>query len=113
MHMLTSKTHFIRRSLEAKTALKCAQLEVRMTGMSWNVCRYCHDSNNKQGIHTGMKQEHMIKDVLKKKKEQLMESEQRLRKTGQIILKDIRETKEKMKEKMEDVIEVQIVSRLL
>jgi len=39
------------------------------------------------------------------KKDRLFEREKKLRATGQNILNDIRETKDKMRERMENVIE--------
>lgn len=100
----------LNRIMTTKTVLKHTQHESRVLVAPWIVqhtSQYCEDSsNNKQGIHTGLKQDHPFKDALKKKREQLIESEQKLRKTSQTILKDIRETKDKMRERMEDVIEV-------
>jgi hypothetical protein len=97
------------RIMVTKTALKHAQHESKALVAPWiaqHTSPYCEDSSNKHGIHTGLKQDHPFKDAIKKKREQLIESEQKLRKTSQTILKDIRETKDKMRERMEDVIEV-------
>lgn len=44
--------------------------------------------------------------MLQQRTEKLRQTEERLKATGQNLLKDIQEAKEKMKERMEEVIEV-------
>lgn len=90
----------------SKPGLKHVQCEPTMLGTPWftQVNQYCQDNCNKH--------DHPFKDAIKKKRDQLIEREQRLRQTSQNILKDIRETKVKMKERMEDVIEVIYMSVL-
>lgn len=62
---------------------------------------------DKQGLHTGrLHKDNLLKDVIQMKKDSLLEREKKLRATGQNILSDIRETKDKMRERMENVIEV-------
>jgi len=61
---------------------------------------------DKQGLHTGrLHKDNLLKDVIQMKKDRLFEREKKLRATGQNILNDIRETKDKMRERMENVIE--------
>lgn len=47
-----------------------------------------------------------IKHYYEEKRERLRDTEQRLKYKGSIILKDIKETKEKVKERVEEIIEV-------
>ncbi|KAF4520982.1 hypothetical protein B566_EDAN002478 [Ephemera danica] len=106
--MLSRKMHtkhiHLGKCVEVTAALKYAKIEAKMSRLSWNcqqVCCYCRDSE-KSEVHTStMKHQEQLKNAFRKKKEELLEKEQRLRKTGQNILQDIRDTKEKMRERME------------
>lgn len=49
-------------------------------------------------VDQGQKEQELLKSMLKKKKQHLKES-------GQILLKDIKETRDKVKEKVEEIIE--------
>ncbi|XP_059475333.1 probable cardiolipin synthase (CMP-forming) [Neocloeon triangulifer] len=67
---------------------------------------YSSNESDKKGLHMGrVHKDNLIKDVIQMKKDQFLEREKRLRATGQNILNDIRETKDKMRERMEVVIE--------
>ncbi|XP_065343032.1 probable cardiolipin synthase (CMP-forming) [Cloeon dipterum] len=62
---------------------------------------YSSQEADKKGLHMGRTtKDNLIKDVIQMKKDQFLEREKRLRATGQNILNDIRETKDKMKERM-------------
>lgn len=50
-------------------------------------------------VNQGQKEKQLLHGMLQKKKEHFKES-------GQILLKDIKETRDKVKEKMEEIIEV-------
>jgi hypothetical protein len=49
-------------------------------------------------VNQGQKEQQLLRGMLHKKKEQFQES-------GQILLKDIKEARDKVKERMEEVIE--------
>jgi hypothetical protein len=50
-------------------------------------------------VDQGQKEKQLLHGILQKKKQHFKES-------GQILLKDIKETRDKVKEKMEEIIEV-------
>lgn len=51
-----------------------------------------------------------VQDVLADRKIKLQDTEKKIRAKGKMIIQDIKETKEKMKEKMEEIIEVRFLS---
>lgn len=66
---------------------------------------YC--SNKKNALFNDKNvQQKVIEDVIEHNKDLLRETEQRIWHKSNIILRDIKSTKEKVKEKMEEVIEV-------
>lgn len=50
-----------------------------------------------------------LKAYLKQHRVRLRDTEQRIKETSNVIIKDIRETKEKVKERVEEIIEVSVV----
>jgi hypothetical protein len=68
---------------------------------------FSSNEQDKQGLHTGrLHKDNLLKDMIQMKKDSLLEREKKLRQTGQHILDDIRQTKDRMRERMETVIEV-------
>lgn len=51
-----------------------------------------------------------VQDVLADRKIKLQDTEKKIRAKGKMIIQDIKETKEKMKERMEEIIEVRFLS---
>ncbi|XP_075222999.1 cardiolipin synthase isoform X2 [Lycorma delicatula] len=66
-------------------------------------------SNNKKTIvsnkHLAIKRPEYIKGVLGEKQRRIKQTQQQLKRSGKLFLDDIKETKSKMKEKMEEIIE--------
>ncbi|XP_046401889.1 probable cardiolipin synthase (CMP-forming) [Ischnura elegans] len=72
----------------------------------FGVCSYrCYSSNEEKTLEAEMKHKGILQGVISAKTKQIRETENKLRVTGQTLLKDIRETKDKVKERMEEVIE--------
>lgn len=67
-----------------------------------------HYSHNRRSIlkDKEIKNPEIIHKVFQDKRQRLKQAELKLRKSGKMILDDIKETKTKIKEKMEEVIEV-------
>ncbi|XP_039282673.1 probable cardiolipin synthase (CMP-forming) isoform X1 [Nilaparvata lugens] len=79
-----------------------------------NVSRFYSSSNDNQntgstkdliGRDLGVKRKEFVNNVLKNNKKKMRLTKIKLQKSGKIILKDIKESKSKMKEKMEEIIE--------
>lgn len=63
-------------------------------------------SNSKgENVHFTKNVSKELKTIIEKKKEKFKEKEKKLKEKGTMILKDIKETKDKVKEKVEEVVE--------
>nr|CAD7263374.1 unnamed protein product [Timema shepardi] len=75
----------------------CLQPHSKIVG-SYSKLVVCRKYSSKSEDQKDIKNRDIVHEVLQRKKE-------RLKETGQLIIKDIKETRDKMKEKMEEVIE--------
>nr|CAD7575500.1 unnamed protein product [Timema californicum] len=75
----------------------CLQPHSKILG-SYSKLVVCRKYSSKSEDQKDIKNRDIVHEVLQRKKE-------RLKETGQLIIKDIKETRDKMKEKMEEVIE--------
>lgn len=60
--------------------------------------------------HLALKRQELIKSVLHEKQKKIKLTQQRIKRSGKLLLDDIKETKSKMKVKMEEIIEVSLCS---
>lgn len=68
---------------------------------------YCTISDKKEDIHKHQdKVKEGLKSYIEHNRIRLRDTEQKLKETGNVILRDIKETKDKVKERVGEIIEV-------
>lgn len=84
----------------SKAAISCSFL------YPWNLTRrpLCSASEKEEKHKERVRDE--LKSYLKQHRVRLKDTEQRIKKTGNVIIKDIKETKDKVKERVGEIIEV-------